>query len=355
MLLKENLKTKERGEAFMFCINCGRKLIEGAKFCANCGTKLAELGGESQKETIVEEKDSKVDLTVQVLKNFIETREKVIEEVFSNSFRIRGEFGKQVSISGKDNIILEANTREHFLTENSKDKILMVFYYSDHFDKGFVITNRRIAWDYGSGVSEIYLTDIKSVEIGKAVLATIMKLTSYHNETYPEIYLTGIDGEAKFVAKFRKFVDTIHKRLYGDNDNQKNNSSEQKNMDFIVSSYQGMKLDDLFFEVGNPIRIQSSKKYEKAQLYFNIPSDEEIFFIYDDTVMGSCKKGFALCSSGYYYCTNRSGYIPWEQFAEIDISKCFAGIKIGREEFTPQSGDCKKLITILKNIQENLT
>lgn len=179
-------------------------------------------------------------------------------------------------------------------------------------------------------------------------------MISYDNETYPEIYLTGIDREEEFVIRFRKFVNTIQKKFCPDL-YKRNNEIAGKETDFIVRACEGIVLDSMYCETGNPTIPQSSKKYQKAKLYFNIPDSEEIFFIYDNTVLGSCKTGFALCTSGYYYHVSKRGYIPWDKFASIDISKNFGGLKIGDEKFNLSSGDeGNKLMMILDSIQQDL-
>lgn len=335
----------------MFCMNCGEKLFEGAKFCPNCGTKLVAMLEQEQDKKLVMATTPLLNTNKQNIKNTTPTKEQMIEAIFFSIFHIRGEFGSRIYLTGKDKIMPEdeADIMNYFLFENHTEKLLMFFEYEkNHINKGFVITNQRIAWDYGRGISEILLVDIKKVEIGKSLLATVMKLTSYRNETYPEILLTWIDGEAEFVTKFRKFIDTIHKELYGDSGN---NQTSNRDTDFIVRSCNSLKISDAYCEVGNPKILQSSKRYQKAKLYFNIPDNEDIFFIYDNTVLGSCKTGFALCTTGFYYCIKQNRYIPWEEFVFVNISKCFCGIKIGEEEFT-MGGEANKLITILKSIQE---
>lgn len=328
----------------MFCINCGGKLVEGAKFCSNCGTGIVAIPEQEQEKIVFPETIPVVAKSTQDLRVMELILENVIEDAFSSLFHIRGEFGKQVFIAEKDKIIHEEDIREHFLSGSLDEKLLMVFEYQKNI--GFVITNQRIIWDYERGLNEIFLTNIKNVTIGKSGLATIMRLTSSNNEVYPKIYLTGISKEEEFVFRFRKMIDTIHKKLCND-------KITKNDTDFIVRSCKDIKIDNMYCEVGNPTIQPSSKRYQKAKLYFNIPDHEDIYFIYDNTVLGSCKTGFALCTSGYYYCVSQKGYIPWEEFVSVSISKCFGGIQVGREEFTT-SGEGKKLIMILKSIQEYL-
>ena len=75
--------------------------------------------------------------------------------------------------------------------------------------------------------------------------------------------------------------------------------------------------------------------------------------IYDETIMGGCKKGFALCTTGFYYCKQQSGYIPWNEFKNLKVRKSMGEIIVGSEEFNT-AGDSKQILMILLNIQELL-
>ena len=72
--------------------------------------------------------------------------------------------------------------------------------------------------------------------------------------------------------------------------------------------------------------------------------------IYDETILGSCKKGFALCTTGFYYCQERAGCIPWEDFKNIKVSKNFGLTSVGNMDFNT-STDCKKVVMILQSLQ----
>lgn len=58
-----------------------------------------------------------------------------------------------------------------------------------------------------------------------------------------------------------------------------------------------------------------------ASRYFNITVGEEIFSIYDDTIFGSCKNGFAICESGIYWRNLMSNpmYISWNKYKDLDL------------------------------------
>lgn len=96
-------------------------------------------------------------------------------------------------------------------------------------------------------------------------------------------------------------------------------------------------------------------KYKKAQTNFGIGKSEDIYLIFDATILGSCKKGFAICTTGLYYCSDgKDAYvIRWDKFKSVGIRKEGGSIFIGSAEFLT-AGDSKELYTILINIQENL-
>ena len=54
----------------MFCINCGKKLIDGAKFCAYCGNKVASIEGLSENTNFKDKEQSMADLMREVTANF---------------------------------------------------------------------------------------------------------------------------------------------------------------------------------------------------------------------------------------------------------------------------------------------
>lgn len=76
-------------------------------------------------------------------------------------------------------------------------------------------------------------------------------------------------------------------------------------------------------EFGTP--IGGGRMLEKARENFDIPDEEEVYFIYDSTIFGGCQKGFALCSGGMYFCCDSSpsgdtGMYTWEEFIDEEIS-----------------------------------
>jgi len=356
----------------MLCINCGKKIIADAKFCSNCGINVADISSKNTKDNMETVRQASVISQSEVNSKRIPcTEEQVIEQVFSEIFKTRGMFGKQVYIIGKDTMTpkIKETIKEYHLTDNSVEKPLLVFEYPDMESAGgFVITNQRLVWNFAfDGWQEIELCEIKDVLLGKFLLADVLYIVSYNNERYPKIYLTGMHRIQEFFLKFRKFIDSISDSLYGIDYLTENKGSnyqksskksgsmakqEKNNINFIVRSCNGIKIDSVYCEIGSPINPAYSKRYEKAKVYFNITDNEEIFLIYDATVFGNCKQGFALCTNGFYYCEKKSGYLDWNQFRSVKISKSFFGLTIGDVSFN--CDDCKKIMMVLQGIQEYL-
>lgn len=64
-------------------------------------------------------------------------------------------------------------------------------------------------------------------------------------------------------------------------------------------------------------------KYRKAATNFRIPAEERVHLIYDDTVFGSCKTGFAITDQGLYYNYSESGCgsMDWDLFTDYKVKK----------------------------------
>ena len=338
----------------MFCFNCGQKVIDGARFCSACGTDLTAIidngkniipPGTDQVSTDIQ----KNDVTEQY------TEEQIIEEVFNEIFDGRVQFGNSVYIIRKDPITpkIKKNIQEHYLSRDPMEKPLLVFDYRKELEEGFVITNQRLVWHFGSmGQNEIELLDIKDILMRKVVLATVMDVISFDDVKYPYIYLTGIRGEAEFVAKLRKFIDALYNIFSGEEDESED--QEDHHIKVIIQACASSRMDSIYCEIGQPTIPLSSSKYINAKKNFKIPDKEIVFLIYDATILGGCRKGIAICDGGLYYFGNRAGVINWSQFKNITLSYGLTGLKIGDELFSVGGGDGKNLLLILKTIQENL-
>lgn len=112
-------------------------------------------------------------------------------------------------------------------------------------------------------------------------------------------------------------------------------------------------MDSISCEFGNPVVSSSSQMNKNAKVQFNIPDNEEVFLVYDTTVFGKGKKGFALCTSGFYFYVKESGYLSWKQFAATGIAKAgFGEIKVGSQRF--EVTDKKKILEVLYDVHNYL-
>lgn len=358
----------------MFCINCGSKLLDGAKFCSECGTCLDSIksntanmpeqnvqNGQSVFSYANTDSENKKNFEVynELEQNPETIKRQLIHEMFYDTFNDSRIFGEHVYIIGKNpiNQEIKENLKEYYLEDNS-EKPLLVFDYKNALENGFVITDHRLVWYYGSyGRQSIELEDIYDLNVGKAVLATVFRPIDSDNVQYPNIYLDGIRELDIFIVKFNKFLDIIYDYFYGeyeDEDEEKNSEghgNNEKNEDLIAHACHVISVNSVYCVIGEPIISPSAKKYIVAKKNFKIPEEDNIFLIFDSTILGSCEKGFALCSSGFYYCQSVCGYLSWEQFAKQKVTYGLAGLKVAGELFNV-GFDGKNLSIILNTIKE---
>ena len=77
------------------------------------------------------------------------------------------------------------------------------------------------------------------------------------------------------------------------------------------------------------------KRMKTARERLNIPPDEKIWLLYDDTLLGTNREGFAICESGVYWrnawtTSSKRAYLSWRDFASRSISLKSMEIKLGR-------------------------
>lgn len=63
------------------------------------------------------------------------------------------------------------------------------------------------------------------------------------------------------------------------------------------------------------------EKDRKARKNFCIPDSETIYLIYDETMFGSCKEGYALTNKGVRLAYSECGprFFPWTEFTEVQF------------------------------------
>ena len=88
---------------------------------------------------------------------------------------------------------------------------------------------------------------------------------------------------------------------------------------------------------------------EKARQNFEIPVSEKVYLIYDNTVLHTCKTGFAICDSGLYLRHKQQRYIPWAEFKTTEIANP-GYLRIGSDEFLGVSNS-ETLYNVLIKVQ----
>lgn len=116
-----------------------------------------------------------------------------------------------------------------------------------------------------------------------------------------------------------------------------------------VCSSNAIKAGDVSF--GTP--ITGGKRLSRAREYFHIPDEDNVYMIFDATIFGSCKKGFALCSSGFYYCTDDLGFLSWDDFFEANIL-FDTNTYVNDIEFVTGTETCRLLTAFLQELQDQL-
>lgn len=119
---------------------------------------------------------------------------------------------------------------------------------------------------------------------------------------------------------------------------------------FINSICANSGFDSVYGAVG--LSLIGTNKYNKAKKHFKFLDGEDAYLIFDATVLGSCKKGFAVCTTGFYYSADgENAYvISWDDFKNVNIYKEKGKLRINGKEFLT-GNDGEKLYTILTDIQ----
>ncbi|MFO7583143.1 MAG: hypothetical protein R6W69_00320 [Anaerolineales bacterium] len=93
------------------------------------------------------------------------------------------------------------------------------------------------------------------------------------------------------------------------------------------------------------------KRMKAARERFNIPPDEKIWLLYDNTLLGTNREGFAVCESGLYWrndwtSASKRTCLSWNDFASRTISLKEMEIKLGRGDNIGVAGAGEKKVMI---------
>ncbi len=106
-------------------------------------------------------------------------------------------------------------------------------------------------------------------------------------------------------------------------------------------------------------------RLKNAVSRFNIPLNEKVIMLYDDTVLNANNKlGFAICSQGIYWKNDwtvetKRTYLPWSEFSNRAIKLDNLQVDLGKGDRIGVAG-CgsvevrEKIVKMLKEIQQAL-
>ena len=384
----------------MVCRNCGEEISTKIRFCSACGMKLEEkkgtqdvLNSKTAKSVGVKqnEKQNKVSKGKFI---FYECVDKILERLGSNQVfldtypdedtwkeivtakpfekiysDILQEGAMSKSIMAQD--IVYCMFPEFNRFKEDIGKIYSMFGFQDTMDeKGVLFVDSSILTNRKKGIlvttKGIYSSKemrVKREDDGQYYDTHVFYFTSQmkvHVETLSKKLFfnnTEVLSYGGLWGIFESVVDMII-LVYIFNCIRAGNGIEEKSAevqvveDFLSRTCNGAKIDSIYCEVGQPVISSFSKKYGKAEIYFEIPKEDSVFLILDATAFGSCNKGFAICTSGIYCCRGKgSEYISWIEFKDISLDTEWGGIVIGDKRF-PTGGIEDKILEILKTIQE---
>lgn len=120
----------------------------------------------------------------------------------------------------------------------------------------------------------------------------------------------------------------------------------------------------LGFEGLNSLYIDEAidaKRMATVRENFNIPEGEKIIMVYDDTILGNNKLGFAICSGGLYWKNDwavetKRSRLSWDEFAKRELKLVQYQISLGKGDNLGVAG-CgsdevrKSVETMLKEIK----
>lgn len=71
--------------------------------------------------------------------------------------------------------------------------------------------------------------------------------------------------------------------------------------------------------------VIDAKRMKTVKENFNIPAHEDVFMVYDDTLFGNAKVGFAICAGGLFWkndwtIESKRNFLTWDEFAKRKIT-----------------------------------
>src|SRR5688572_11618610 len=86
-----------------------------------------------------------------------------------------------------------------------------------------------------------------------------------------------------------------------------------------------------------------AKRMKTVREHFSLPVNETVIMVYDDTVFGNNKVGFAICAGGLFWKNDWSietkrNFLNWNDFAEREIKLDQFQINLGRGDAIGTAG-----------------
>lgn len=100
----------------------------------------------------------------------------------------------------------------------------------------------------------------------------------------------------------------------------------------------------------------NTDKIAQAVSHFDIDDDdaENVYFVLDTTIFGSCKKGFAVTVSGIYMVDedDDSAFIDWDDYNDCDIKRSGGTVTIGGHPFIMSDSEARIVARIMRDLKD---
>lgn len=128
-------------------------------------------------------------------------------------------------------------------------------------------------------------------------------------------------------------------------------------LDIVCDFCMNYPLENNFLYAFISDALREHPVFPKAQKYFHIPENDEVYLIYNSSFLLTCHRGFAFCSSGIYFRSQGSrkpGKYTWEEFKKLLIRRLDdITIIIRNASFYTHDQECTdELYKFLKELQE---
>lgn len=114
--------------------------------------------------------------------------------------------------------------------------------------------------------------------------------------------------------------------------------------DVLSDAFYGDRLDD------------NHQKVDQAVKRFGIDDDDadEVYFVLDTTILGSCKVGLAVTVSGIYLVDEDgdSGFLDWDDYADCDIERDGGRMTIGGHPFIMSSSEARVVTRLMRDLRD---